>query len=61
MINVKMDVMTAIAVRSSLFNDTKDYTYDERSCPTRVNNLRGVIVELDKQIEEALTNEVTNT
>ena len=61
MINVEMDVMTAIVVRSSLFNDTKDYTYDERCCPTRVNNLRGVIVELDKQIEEALTNEVVNT
>ena len=61
MINVEMDVMTAIEVRSSLFNDTKDYTYDERCCPTRVNNLRSVIVELDKQIEEALTNEVVNT
>jgi len=57
MINVEMDVMTAIAVRSSLFIDT----YDESCCPTRVKNLRNVIVELDKQIEEALTNEVTNT
>mgnify|MGYP001220989652 FL=1 len=61
MINVEMDVMTAIAVRSSLFNDTKVYTYDEGSCPTRVTNIRSVIVELDKQIEEALTNEVVDT
>lgn len=61
MINVEMDVMTAIAVRSSLFNDTKVYTYDESCCPTRVNNIRNVIVELDKQIEEALRNEVANT
>jgi len=61
MINVEMDVMTAIAVRSSLFIDTKVYTYDESCCPTRVKNLRNVIVELDKQIEEAFANEVTNT
>ena len=32
-INVEMDVMTAIAVRTSLFADTKQYTYDEKSCP----------------------------
>ena len=30
------------------------------SCPERVKNIRNVIVELDKQIEEALKNETTD-
>ncbi len=61
MINVEIDLMTAVAVRTSLFTDTKVYTYDEKSCPQRVKNLRNVIVELDKQIEEELKNETTDT
>ena len=61
MINVEMDVMTAIAVRTSLFTDTKVYTYDEKSCPQRVKNIRSVIVELDEQIEEELKNENSDT
>ena len=60
MINVEMDMATAMDVRSSLFTDTKVYTYDEKSCPERVKNIRNVIVELDKQIEEALKNEITD-
>ena len=50
--NVEMDRPTAMDVRCSLFRDTKVYTYDEKSCPDRVKNIRSVIVELDKQIEE---------
>ena len=60
MINVEMNVATAMDVRCSLFTDTKVYTYDEKSCPERVKNIRNVIVELDKQIEEALKNETTD-
>jgi len=56
-----MDVMTAIAVRTSLFADTKQYTYDEKSCPQRVKNIRGVIVALDEQIEEELKDENSDT
>ena len=59
--NVEMDLATAMDVRCSLFRDTKVYTYDEKSCPERVKNIRGVIVELDKQIEELLKNEVTDS
>ena len=57
--NVEMDLATAMDVRCSLFRDTKVYTYDEKSCPERVKNIRSVIVELDKQIEEELKNEVS--
>ena len=61
MMNVEMDLATAMDVRCSLFRDTKVYTYDEKSCPERVKNIRSVIVELDKQIEELLKNEVTDS
>ena len=60
MINFEMDVRTAAAVRESLFQDTKEYTYDEKSCPKRVKDIRSVIINIDKQIEEALTNETTD-
>ena len=59
MINVEMDLASAMDIRCSLFRDTKVYTYDEKSCPTRVKNIRGVIVELDKLIEEELKNEIS--
>ena len=61
MINVEIDMRTAAAVRESLFQDTKQYTYDEKSCPQRVKDIRSVIVEIDKQIEEVLKNEITDT
>ncbi len=61
MINVEIDVRAAAAVRESLFQDTKQYTYDEKSCPQRVKDIRSVIVEIDKQIEEVLKNETTDT
>ena len=61
MINIEIDMRTAAAVRESLFQDTKQYTYDEKSCPQRVKDIRSVIVEIDKQIEEVLKNEITDT
>tara|TARA_Y100000004_G_C8821816_1_gene372240 strand:+ start:176 stop:361 length:186 start_codon:yes stop_codon:yes gene_type:complete len=60
-INIEMDVVTAAAVRESLFADTKAYTYDEKSCPQRVKNIRNTIVAIDEQIEEELKNETTDT
>ena len=54
MIKVEMDVRTAAAVRESLFQDTKDYTYDPKCCPERINDIRGVIVDIDNQIESEL-------
>ena len=61
MINVEMDLATAMDTRCSLFRDTKVYTYDEKSCPQRVKNIRSLIVELDEQIEEALKNEIADS
>ncbi len=61
MINVEMDLASAMDIRCSLFRDTKVYTYDEKSCPQRVKNIRGVIVELDKLIEEELKNEIVDS
>ena len=54
MIKVEMDVRTAAAVRESLFHDTKEYTYDPKCCPERINDIRGVIVDIDNQIESEL-------
>ena len=54
MIKVEMDVRTAAAVRESLYQDTKDYTYDPKCCPERINDIRGVIVDIDNQIESEL-------
>ena len=51
MITVSMDVRTAAAVRQSLFTDTKMYTYDPKSVPLRVSDIRSVIQDLDDQIE----------
>ena len=51
MITVSMDVRTAAAVRQSLFTDTKMYTYDPKSVPPRVSDIRSVIQDLDDQIE----------
>lgn len=59
MINIELDVITAAAVRESLFRDTQDYTYDPTCCPQRVVDIRNVIVNLDTQIEEELQKAVT--
>ena len=54
MISIEMDVRTAAAVRSALFTDTKVYTYDEKSCPQRVKDIRSVIQDIDVKIQSAL-------
>ena len=67
-----MDVRAAAAVRESLFQDTKEYTYDPKCCPQRVVEIRDVINQIDEQIEtqinevkaqitEAIENETANT
>ena len=53
-VTLELDIRTAAAVRESLFRDTKPYTYDEKSCPERVKDIRNAIVEIDAQIETAL-------
>jgi hypothetical protein len=49
---VEMDVRSAAAVRQLLFEHQKGYTYDEGSVPPRIIDIRGVILELDSQIEK---------
>ena len=58
MITVSMDVRTAAAVRHSLFTDTKMYTYDPKSVPSRVSDIRTVIQDLDDQIELELDQQI---
>ena len=57
MIKIEMDVRAAAAVRESLFQDTKEYTYDPKCTPQRVIEIRDVINKIDEQIEEQI-NEV---
>ena len=49
-----MSVFQAAAVRESLFADTKVYTYDPKSTPQRVIEIRDVIIDIDDQLEEIL-------
>ena len=71
MIKIEMDVRAAAAVRESLFQDTKEYTYDPKCTPQRVIEIRDVINKIDVQIEaqinevkaqitEAIENETVN-
>ena len=53
-LTVEMSVYRAAAVRQALFMDTKDYTYDPKSMPERVAQIREVIVSIDSQLEEIL-------
>jgi hypothetical protein len=70
-IKIEMDVRAAAAVRESLFQDTKEYTYDPKCTPQRVIEIRDVINKIDEQIEaqinevkaqitEAIENETVN-
>ena len=61
MINLKLDVRSAIAIRHALYREQDGYTYDPTCVPARIVELRAVIVELDKQIEEELKNEIANS
>ena len=61
MIKIEMDVRSAAAVRQVLFESQRDYTYNINSVPERVVDIREVINDLDKQIENELKNETTDT
>ena len=49
-VTIKMDPRSAAAVRQVLFDAQKGYTYDEVSVPPRINDIRGVIQQLDDGI-----------
>jgi len=53
-VTIEMPVYQAAAIRQALFMDTKDYTYDPKSMPERVAQIREVIVSIDSQLEEIL-------
>lgn len=53
-VTIKINVQAAAAVRQVLFDAQKGYTYDEVSVPPRVSDIRGVIQQLDENIESAL-------
>ena len=53
-VTLKMDARTAAAVRQVLFDSQKGYTYDEVSVPPRVSDIRGVIRQLDDNIDDVL-------
>jgi hypothetical protein len=53
-VTIKIDVRSAAAVRQILFDAQKGYTYDEGSVPPRIVDIRSVIADLDKKIEEQL-------
>jgi hypothetical protein len=49
-VSVKMDVRCAAAVRQILFENQRGYTYDELSVPSRISDIRSVIMDLDEKI-----------
>ena len=59
-VTVEMSVYQAAAVRESLFTDTKVYTYDPKSTPQRVIEIRDVIINIDNQLEEILGEETNS-
>ena len=53
-VTLEMSVYQAAAIRESLFSDTKVYTYDPKSTPQRVIEIREAIIDIDSQLEEIL-------
>jgi hypothetical protein len=49
-VTIKMDVLSAVAVRQLLFEHQRGYTYDENSVPPRITDIRSVIIDLDEKI-----------
>ncbi len=54
MITINLDVRTAAAVRQTLFEEQKRYTYDLKCVPPRIIELRNVINDIDEQLEEEI-------
>ncbi len=61
MIKLELDVRSAVAVRQALFREQSGYTLDVSCCPTRIIDMRNIIVDIDNQIEETLKNENPDT
>jgi len=59
-IKLELELRNAAAVRHVLFKEQERFTYDEKSCPQRINDIREAIVILDNLIDEELRNETTD-
>jgi len=53
-VTVKMDALTAAAVRQVLFESQRGYTYDEVSVPPRIADIRSVIQSIDDNLGAVL-------
>ena len=60
MIKLELELQNAASIRHVPFKEQERYTYDEKSCPQRIVDIREVIVNLDNQIDEELRNETTD-
>ena len=54
MINLEISIPAAVALRQALYREQHGYTLDLSCCPTRVIDIRNLIVELDTKIEVEL-------
>jgi len=51
-VTVELSVYQAAAIRQVLFESTKGFTYDSTCIPTRIAEIRKVIIDIDNQIGE---------
>ena len=61
MINLELNLQTAVAVRHLLFKEQEIYTYDSTCVPQRIVDIRSAVLSIDNQIEEELKNEQGST
>jgi len=54
MINLEISIPAAVALRQALYREQHGYTLDLSCCPTRIIDIRNLIVELDTKIQERL-------
>ena len=54
MIELKLDLRTAAAIRQVLYKEQEIYTYDPTCVPPRIVDIRQVITLLDEQIDDKL-------
>ncbi len=53
-VTIKMDVRSAAAVRQILFDSQQGYTYNKSSVPTRISDIRAVILDIDEKISSVV-------
>ncbi len=61
MVKLELDIRSAAAVRQVLFEEQSIYTYDPKCTPQRIVDIRAIIIDIDKQIEEELNDQTPDT